>query len=89
MSPAASRYPVTARDPGASDVLTDGPTRSPRATAFLASSPAPIITVGLEVFVQDVIAAIATEPWRIVVGDAAHLDGHALRAPSSRSGRHR
>jgi hypothetical protein len=42
--------------------LTVGPTVSPRATAFLASKPAPTITVGLEVFVHDVMAAIATEP---------------------------
>ena len=57
---------MTAFDPGASDVLTVGATRSPRATAFRASSPAPTMTVGLEVFVHDVIAAIATEPVRIV-----------------------
>ena len=54
-------------EPGASDVLTVAGTVSPRATAFRASSPAPIITVGLEVFVHDVIAAIATEPDWIVV----------------------
>jgi hypothetical protein len=36
---------------------------SPRSTAFLASSAAPIITCGLEVFVHDVIAAIPTWPW--------------------------
>src|SRR5262245_37142521 len=62
MSPADSRYPVTAFDPGASEVLTVGGTRRPRATAFRARSPAPTITVGLEVFVQDVMAAIATDP---------------------------
>src|SRR3954467_1784937 len=66
MSPAAWRYPVTALEPGARDVLTVGPTVSPRATAFRARSPAPIITVGFEVFVQEVIAAIATEPVRTV-----------------------
>ena len=37
---------------------------SPFATALFASSPAPSITDGLEVFVQLVIAAITTEPWR-------------------------
>jgi hypothetical protein len=42
--------------------LTVGPTRRPRATAFLASRPAPTMTVGLEVFVHEVIAAIATDP---------------------------
>jgi hypothetical protein len=31
----------------------------------LASSAAPIITLGLEVLVHDVIAAIATAPWPI------------------------
>src|SRR4051794_29728470 len=67
ISPAASRYPVTAFEPGASDVLTVGPTVSPRATAFRARRPAPIITVGFEVFVQEVIAAIATEPVRRTV----------------------
>jgi mono/diheme cytochrome c family protein len=41
------------RDPGASEVLTAGPTRSPRSTAFLASRPAAIMRPGLEVFVQD------------------------------------
>ena len=56
---------MTALEPGASDVLTVGPTVSPRATAFLASKPAPTITVGLEVFVHEVIAAIATDPVRM------------------------
>jgi hypothetical protein len=69
MSPAASRYPVTTREPGASEVLTVGPTRRPRATAFRASSPAPTITVGLDVFVHDVIAAMATEPCRTIAPD--------------------
>ncbi len=58
---------MTALEPGASEVLTAGPTRSPRATAFRASSPAPIMTVGLDVLVQDVIAAMATDPVRSVV----------------------
>ena len=44
--------------PGASDVLTQGLTVSPRSTAFLASSAAPIITDGFEVLVHDVIEAI-------------------------------
>ena len=67
MRPAVSRYSVTAFDPGAREVLTVGPTRRPRATAFRASSPAPTITVGFDVFVYEVIAAIATDPVRIVV----------------------
>ena len=57
---------MTAFEPGASDVLTVGGTRRPRATAFRASSPAPTMTVGFEVLVHEVIAAIATEPVRIV-----------------------
>ena len=40
-----------------------GETRSPRATALRASSPAPTITVGFEVLVHEVIAAMATDPW--------------------------
>ena len=36
---------------------------SPRSAAFFASSAAPIITSGLEVLVQEVIAAITTAPW--------------------------
>ena len=51
---------MTTSDPGASDVFTHGGTVSPRSTAFFASSPAPIITDGLDVFVHDVIAAITT-----------------------------
>jgi hypothetical protein len=42
--------------------LTQGGVRRPRSTAFLARSPAPTITEGLEVLVQLVIAAIATDP---------------------------
>src|SRR5688500_9173354 len=61
-SPAIWRYSVTARDPGANEVLTVGLTVRPRASALRASSPAPTMTVGLEVFVHEVIAAIATEP---------------------------
>ena len=44
-------------------VLTHGLRWRPFSTAFLASSAAPIITDGLEVLVQDVIAAITTAPW--------------------------
>ena len=36
---------------------------SPRSTAFFASSPAPSISEGFDVFVQLVIAAITTEPF--------------------------
>src|SRR2546428_13827820 len=54
---------MTTREPGASDVLTHGFVASPRSTAFLASSPAAIITCGFDVLVQLVMAAIATWPW--------------------------
>ncbi len=35
---------------------------TPRSRAFLATNPAPIITNGFDVLVQEVIAAIATAP---------------------------
>src|SRR5258705_8704067 len=65
MRPAAWRYPVTAFEPGAREVFTSGETVRPAATALRARSPAPTMTVGFEVFVHEVIAAIATEPVRI------------------------
>lgn len=37
---------------------------SPALTAFLANMPAPSMTLGFEVFVHDVIAAITTLPCR-------------------------
>jgi hypothetical protein len=43
-------------------VLTQGLLIKPFSTAFFASSPAPIITEGFEVLVQEVIEAITTEP---------------------------
>src|SRR5205823_5350591 len=58
------RYSVTTLEPGARLVLTNGLLRRPRSTAFLANSPAAIMTDGLDVFVQLVMAAITTEPWR-------------------------
>src|SRR4051794_41695557 len=54
---------MTTLDPGARVVFTHGLVARPRSTAFLASSAAPIITCGLEVLVQEVIAAITTWPW--------------------------
>src|SRR3954447_5813804 len=54
---------MTPFDPGASAVFTHGLAVSPRSTAFLASNAAPIITCGLDVLVQEVIAAITTWPW--------------------------
>src|ERR1039457_1965052 len=54
---------MTTLEPGASEVLTQGLRFSPRSTAFLASSAAPTMTEGLDVLVQEVIAAITTLPW--------------------------
>ncbi len=56
------RYSVTIRDPGASDVLMCGATVKPASTAFFASKPAASNTLGFEVFVHDVIAAIRMSP---------------------------
>jgi hypothetical protein len=53
---------VTTRAPGASEVFTHGRGASPRCSAFFASSAAPIMTSGLEVLVQEVMAAITTAP---------------------------
>src|SRR5258707_15688274 len=58
---------MTTLEPGARVVLTHGLRDSPRSTAFFARSAAPIITYGLDVFVQEVIAAITTWPWSSVV----------------------
>src|SRR5689334_3355855 len=54
---------MTTLEPGASVVFTHGLRLRPRSTAFFASSAAPTITCGLDVLVQDVIAAITTAPW--------------------------
>src|SRR3990170_3309698 len=54
---------MTTLEPGASEVFTHGLVAMPRSTAFLASRAAPIITVGFDVLVHDVIAAITTAPW--------------------------
>ncbi len=43
-------------------VFTQGFTCRPRSTAFLARSPAPIMTLGLLVLVQEVMAAMTTSP---------------------------
>src|SRR3954464_3261572 len=49
-------------EPGARLVFTQGFTLRPRLTAFRASSPAPIMTLGFDVLVQLVIAATTTDP---------------------------
>src|SRR6184192_4073120 len=69
---------MTTLEPGASVVFTHGLRFRPRSTAFLASSAAPTITCGLEVLVQDVIAAITTAPWSTSNGVPS--------APSTRTG---
>src|SRR5262245_38260158 len=61
-SPALRKYSVTTFEPGARLVFTHGCRLSPRSTARFASSPAPIITLGFDVFVQLVIAAMTTDP---------------------------
>src|SRR5664279_2460039 len=60
--PAFSRYSATTCEPGASDVFTQGLAVSPLAAALRASRPAPIITLGFDVLVQEVIAAMTTSP---------------------------
>src|SRR5690349_22199254 len=64
-SPDFVRYSVTTCDPGASDVFTHGFGASPLARALRATRPAATSTDGLEVLVQEVIAAITTSPWVI------------------------
>jgi hypothetical protein len=54
---------MTTRDPGDRVVLTQGRRPRPRPAAFRASRPAATITWGLEVLVQEVMAAMATVPW--------------------------
>src|SRR4029077_16325428 len=62
-SPDFSRYSPTTCEPGASEVFTHGFAVRPFAAALRANNPAPTITVGFEVLVHDVIAAITTSPW--------------------------
>jgi len=62
VSPLNYKYLETACEPGDSDVLIYGSILIPLSKAFLQSSAAPSITPGLEVLVQEVIAAITTEP---------------------------
>ena len=64
---------MTTREPGAREVFTHGLLLRPRSTAFFASRPAPSITDGFEVFVQDVMAAMTTCPWSIRVSLPASL----------------
>ena len=67
------KYSVTTLLPGASEVFTHGFRVSPSAFAFFATKPAASITLGFDVFVQDVIAAIATFPSFISKVSPSHL----------------
>src|ERR1017187_7431436 len=58
---------MTTLEPGASVVFTHGLRARPASTALRARSAAPTMTNGFEVLVQDVIAAITTEPWSTLV----------------------
>ena len=75
---------MTTLEPGASDVLTHGLRSSPRATALRASSPAPSMTEGFDVFVQLVIAAMTTSPWPTsVCVPSSSVTGTTVRSRSA------
>ena len=77
---------MTTVEPGASEVFTQGLLSRPRSTAFFASSPAPTITEGFDVFVQLVIAAITTRPWSSSVSvpsSSVTVTGSALRSSTA------
>ena len=65
---------MTTREPGASEVFTQGLEESPRALALRASKPAATSTAGLEVFEDNLsslkkkFASACSEPmiWRVV-----------------------
>src|SRR5260370_17460906 len=61
-NPDLLRYSATTCEPGASEVLTQGLTVNPLAAALRARSPAPIMTLGLDVLGHEVSAAIPTSP---------------------------
>src|SRR5262245_30638034 len=61
--PDFARYSAPTWQPGASEGFTHGLGLSPRAAALRASRPAAIMTLGLDVLVHDVMAAITTSPW--------------------------
>src|SRR5258708_8606764 len=62
-NPDLFRYSATTCEPGAREVWAQGLTVKHLAAALRARSPAPIMTLGLEVLVHDVMAAITTSPW--------------------------
>ena len=84
---------MTTVEPGASEVFTHGLLCRPRSTALRARSPAPIITDGLDVLVQLVIAAITTCPWSSwtsvpssrVTGTTSSARASAIAVAASRS----
>ncbi len=84
---------MTTFDPGARLVFTHGLRVRPNSTAFFATRPAPIMTLGFEVLVQLVIAAITTEPcsrWVCVataVPPPAAVHLHALLQLVERAGK--
>ena len=73
---------MTTFEPGARLVFTHGCRVRPFSAAFFASSPAAMRTLGFDVFVQLVIAAMTTEPWVSVTSwpsiDAAAFASGAL-----------
>ena len=73
------RYSVTMREPGASEVLMCGLTSSPASTAFFAKRPAASSTLGFEVLVQEVMAAISTSPLPTVMSLFAGIAGSVLK----------
>jgi len=64
---------VTTLLPGERDVLMYGLIVRPSSTAFLATIPAASITIGFEVLVQEVIAAMTTSPWLKVYSTSSNL----------------
>ena len=80
---------MTTFEPGARLVFTHGLLVSPFSTAFFATRPAPIITLGFEVFVQLVMAAITTDPcssWVSVATAVPPPDAAIFFTPFCRSG---
>src|SRR5664279_4694942 len=78
---------MTTFEPGASVVLTHGLLVRPFSTAFFATRAAPIMTVGFDVFVHEVIAALTTAPWSISTGRPWRVTvvGRLARRPSGLS----
>src|SRR5690554_561662 len=60
--PESCKYISATLEPGAKDVLTQGLRSKPNSLAFLATKPAATTLLGLEVLVQEVIAANNTAP---------------------------